>query len=249
MQISSTPGLMDASPSSNSRSGSSLEREDCKLLLPNDLPADDVCQKASSGANSNTSPRLSPRRWSSIFHSPQLGSRHHSPAASVSPKSQSPKKERSCERISPSRTRSLFPGRRSPGSASPRSHSPFHASNPRFLDEQSSRERHRPASLFLRGGEAGSSNKPEDRYVKEPTKMANLTTNHSLTRLSADVTGAGGEAIQVQQLQLRRGSEGTLNMNSSGYVSFVGMDYGRDRRAAVPPPPSADIQITVTEDL
>lgn len=70
---------------------------------------------------------------------------------------------------------------------------------------------------------------------------------------------AGGTGIVRQELMLRRGSEGTLNMNSDGYVSFVGMDFRRDRRAreeeVVPPsfslsiPPAADIQITVTEDI
>ena len=62
---------------------------------------------------------------------------------------------------------------------------------------------------------------------------------------SSHTVGTGGAGAQ-QLLQLRRGSEGTLNMNSDGYVSFIGVDYSRDRRA-VPPP--AEIQITVTEDL
>lgn len=231
----STPGLMDISPLLPKRHSHNMaEKEECKLLLPNEASSDD-CQRMTS--NSNVSPRLSPRRWSSIRQSPQSSPRHCSPADSLSLRCQSPKKDRTSER----RSRSpilLFPGRHSPAdSSSPQSHSPFHASNSQTLEERAAR--HRPVSLFLTRGE--ERNKAEDRYVKEPTKMSNLNqaTNHSLTHL----TTAGGVA---QLLQLRRGSEGTLNMNSDGYVSFVGMDYIRDRRA-VPPP--AEIQITVTEDL
>ena len=80
----------------------------------------------------------------------------------------------------------------------------------------------------------------EDRYVREPTKLANL--NQALNRSATGLVANG----VPPHLQLRRGSEGMLNMNSDGYVSFVGVEY-RDRR--VNPATSTDIQITVTQDL
>lgn len=251
-QTSSTPGLMDASPTLKQHSHSFAENEECKLLLPNDLTFDD-CQKGA--ASSGGSPRFSPRRWSSRNPSPRR-SRHCSPIGRLSPGCQSPKKkELSSEGLSDALPRptsfSLFPGRRSSGSSSPQAHSPFHTGVSPDERAASQERRHRPASLFLTSSRGEPQSKPEDRYVKEPTKLSNLNhgANHSLTHL----TISGGQQQpqqQQQQLQLRRNSEGTLNMNSDGYVSFVGVDYTVDRRAAVPPPQAvADIQITVTEDL
>lgn len=208
------------------------ETDKQKLLLLSENPAGEG--KASS------SPNYSPKKLTPRQQSPQKqNSGQSSPASRLSPSCSSLKKEKSTERL-PTRQYSgtlLFPGQRSPGSSSPQSRSPMH--NPSTLGESTVGERHRPMSLFVsrdRDQRTG-----EDRYVREPTKLANLnqTLNHSATGLVAN----GGP----QQLQLRRGSEGTLNMNSDGYVSFVGVDYNRDRR--INPATSTDIQITVTQDL
>lgn len=193
----------------------SLFTDDTKLLLLNESPDVDC------------SPHFSPTPRQ---QSPQKqNSGQGSPASRLSPSCSSPKKEHSTERLQCT-TSLLFPGRRSPGSLSPQNLSPRH--------ESGSGERHRPMSLFVREPTRKSG---EDRYVREPTKLANLkqTLNRSVTGFVAN-----GE---TQQLQLRRGSEGTLNMNSDGYVSFVGVAYSRDRR--VNPATSTEIQITVTQDL
>lgn len=233
------PGLLGISPAPR-RHSYRPEKEECKLLLPNEKTSDDCHQKGVTSASN--SPRFSPRRWSSRRKS----SGHCSPLDRLSPSCQSPKKDKSSEGL-PTSFRSpilLFPGQRSSGSLSPQNHSPFHCgSTPRGApEERGDRERHRPMSLLVtRDRERDQRGKAEDRYVKEPSKLANLnqTVNHSLTGL----TTAG---MDMQQLQLRRGSEGMLNINSDGYVSFVGMDYGgrNDRQ-----PSPARVQITVTEDL
>lgn len=235
--------------------------DECTLLLPNEKPKGDGLFKGNSSTHSSPRLPLSPRKsWMSKQQSPQhsrrssLGStreRHPSPGGRFSPKLQSPKKQQADASVAPQRSSLLlFPGRRSPklgsGSISPQGHSPCHASNPLALDEehqQQQQDRHRPASLFLardqeRERERERQKKEmEDRYVKEPTKLTNLTQGNSLTGLASN----GGP----QHMPLRRGSEGMLNMNADGYVSFVSTDY-RDRRAD-PPPPASDIQITVTE--
>ena len=235
---------------------------ECTLLLPSEKPPNES-NSMRRHSSDHSSPRLSlsPRKWSSKQNTPQRsrqsspGGRQGSPQAGHSPKSQSPikKQQNGGAELSVAPQRSsllLFPGSRSPklgsGSLSPQGHSPCHAPNPVALEVD--QERHRPASLFLsrdreREREREGKEKPEDRYVKEPTKLANL--NHSANHNS--MTGLASNGAP-QQLQLRRGSEGTLNMTSDGYVSFVGMDY-RDVRAEQPPPPPADIQIMVTEDL
>lgn len=229
-------------PAVNARSISPIPRrhshvtdsEECKLLLPSDTPSGGDCKVSSSGSL-NLSPRkLSPRR-----RSPQKqSSRQNSPASRFSPSCSSPKKEKS-RHGSPAL---LFPGQRSPGSLSPQSCSPLHGLVTPGESGSGAGERLRPMSLFVARDRAGDVAGGEDRYVREPTKLANLSqaVNHGSTGL---VVGNG----ESQQLRLRRGSEGTLNMNSDGYVSFVGVAYSRDRR--VNPSTSTEIQITVTQDL
>ena len=240
-----TGGLTNSSPLSLKRhSGAVAEREECKLLLPSEGLPDD-CQKSGPNPPGGTSPRLSPKRWS-MRHSPQLStSRHCSPSHRLSSSRPSPRK--ASDRFSlRSRSPLLFLGRRSPGSSSPQERSPFHASNPLALEERSEGVQQRPVSLLL-GRERERERereKKEERYVREPTQLSstNPGRNHSLTHL----TTTSGSGHQQEHAHVRRGSEGMLNMNSDGYVSFVGMDYGRDRRAILPP---SEIQITVTEDL
>ena len=255
-----TLGLVSLSPSQRRRSHvGEAEGDDCKLLLLNDGSSGGDCQRNSRFSLG----KWSPGRQKSPQAQQQKSSRQSSPCDQRTPKcQQSPKSSKadqldSCKASAaekrPARQHSpilLFPGRRSPGSVTPQNPSPFHSltsSSRSFGTEPngtSQRERLRPVSLLLgrdrgdRGGVMG-----EDRYVREPTNLANLnqTTNRSMTGLQAD----GRE--ESQHLRLRRGSEGTLNMNSDGYVSFVGAAYGRDQRAVLPIPPP--IQITVTEDL
>jgi hypothetical protein len=179
----------------------------------------------------SVSPHLSPRKLSHRNQSPAASqnSRHGSPASSCS----SLKKEKSTEKL-PSL---LFPGRRSPGSLTPQNTSPMH-------HQVEGGARNRPMSLFVtpRDRDASRQDAGEDRYVREPTKLVNLkqTLNQSATGLVIN----GGDA---HQMQLRRGSEGMLNMNSDGYVSFVGVTYSRDQQAN--PTASTGIQIKVTQEL
>lgn len=185
----------------------------------------------SESQDGDCSPHFSSRQLTPRQQSPEKQtSGQCSPASRLSPSCSSLKKERSTETVQCS-SALLFPGHRS--SVSPQSLSPMH--------EPGSEERHRPMSLFVPRDREPTRTTGEDRYVREPTKLANLkqTLNRSATGLVAN-----GE---TQQLQLRRGSEGTLNMNSDGYVSFVGVAYSRDRR--VNPAASTEIQITVTQDL
>lgn len=220
---------MSVSPLPRRHSASlTIDTDDCKLLLPSDNPGGD-----------RSSPHLSPRKLSPRRRSLQ-NSRQSSPGSRLSSSCSSPKKEKKGESLEKLHTRQasptlLFPNHRSPGSLSPQTRSPMHGPG---AQGDSSGDRHRPVSLFVT---RESPKAVEDRYVKEPTKLANLnqTMNHSSTGLVAN----GG----TQQLQLRRGSEGTLNMNSDGYVSFVGVDYSRDRR--INPSTSTEIQITVTQNL
>ena len=127
------------------------------------------------------SPRQqSPRQQSPRQQSPRQQSPHrYSPITSLSPSCQSPKKQQSAEGQSPRRWSllQLLPGQRSLGSSSPQSHSPFHASNPLHLESTRDEEHHRPTSLFLARSREGRNREDAtdlDRYVKEPTKLANL---------------------------------------------------------------------------
>lgn len=270
-----TLGLVSLSPSKRrwSHVGEG-EGEDCKLLLLNDgsSGAGGDCQRDSRFSLGKWSPgrQKSPQAQQQCHGK---SSRQSSPNDQRSPKCQeSPKSSKSdqfdqldsCKASAAAAKRSvrqrspilLFPSRRSPGSLTPQNRSPYHSltsSSQSFGMEPngSSRgERLRPVSLLLGRdrGDRGGVVVGEDRYVREPTNLANLsqTTNRSMTGFPAN----GGAGSQQLRLRSRRGSEGTLNMNSDGYVSFVGAAYARDQRANPPvPPPSTEIQITVTEDL
>lgn len=207
------------------------DHEEQKLLLPNESPSGD-CHLTSSSSPQFSN--LSPRQQSPQ----QQHSRQSSTASSRQSQScSSPKKDQSAEKLSMRHCSPTFllPGQRSTGSLSPQNRSPFHAQG----------ERHRPVSLLVgrdRPRDTEKSSK-EDRYVKEPTKLANLnkTVNQSLSGMLEN------GPPQSHQLQLRRGSEGTLNMNSDGYVSFVGAAYSRDKQEN--PSTSTEVQITVTREL
>ncbi len=267
-ELSSFPGLVGVVPGMKRQSCTTPMTpgdDECTLLLPGEKPQGNGQLRGNSSTNSSPRLSLSPRKWPSRQQSPRqcspgsTGGRQSYPGERFSPNLQSPKKQGvDASSVAPQRSSLLlFPGRRSPrlgsGSISPQGHSPCHSVNPLAMEvdqqQQQQQERHRPISLFSSRDQEGERERErkkkerEDRYVKEPTKLANLnqSANHS------SVIDSAPNGAPPQQLHFRSGSEGTLNMNSDGYVSFVGMDH-RDRRAD-PPPSSADIQITVTEDL
>ena len=239
-------GLLNISQIPRRRSHMS-ENEESMQLLPTLKSSD--CQAASSVACNGIS------RFSPLKHSPRQQSPQHQSPRQRSPNdrlslSQSPRKQSLSERQSPRPPHSpmqLFVGRHSSESVSSHSRSPFHATNMLSLETGAGgdRENHRPTSLFFtRDRDQRNRRELSDRYVKEPTKLANL--NLAVDQIqgasrSTELTVNG----EVRHLRLRRGSEGMLNMNSDGYVSFIGMNDRRANRSS----PQPDIQITVTDDL
>ncbi len=241
-------GFLNISPVSKRYSHTSSGQEECAMLLSSEKLPIDTPSPLTLDNVGNGSPRFSPRQQSPQ----QLSLRQCSPSNRLFPSSQSIcNNQEASAKSSPRRQLSplkLLPRRGSRESLSPQ---PFHATNPiaveEHTEEQEQQQRHRPMSMLLsrerdrvrRRGDIS------DRYVKEPTKLAGLGNKSDngdaceLTVLSQNVSASPSPVVR------RRGSEGTLNMNSDGYVSFIGVD-SRDLRANLP---SQDIRITVTGDL
>ena len=150
----------------------------------------------------------------------------------------------------------LFSDHQSPGSQSSSNQLSFTSSG-NFLGEElmeASRlsEHPRPMSFLLSMEREQRKLDTSDRYVKEPTKLANRDVIGE-SNLSAGAGIVQQSMISTQSRTntepvciLRRGSDGALNVNRNGYVSLMERHSSNDIQPNHQPP---KILIEETEDM